>query len=78
MNLPANWRGLLDGLNYESPQEIEYLTAQSELVAEEFEGAWSLDWAIAKDGEWYAIDMAVANESFHWDNCPNTQIFQTP
>jgi len=33
-------------------------------------GAWSLDWAFATDGTWYAIDMAPAASSFHWPGCP--------
>lgn len=69
-NLPENWRALLDELNNESKEEIEYLTLETQKVAAHFEGAWSLDWALTKEGKWYAIDMAIAKESFHWDDCP--------
>jgi hypothetical protein len=67
--LPANWRELLSCLNLETPEEVEYLTAKSELVSRHFEGTWSLDWAMTKDGKWYAIDMALAERSFHWPGC---------
>lgn len=33
------------------------------------DGAWSLDLAQHQDGQWYAIDMAPAEISFHWAGC---------
>lgn len=76
-----DWAAKLAELNAESPEEIAFLTAETERVAAAFlqvhdlDGAWSLDWAYAADGRWYAIDMAVAGRSFHWDGCPQAVRF---
>jgi hypothetical protein len=71
----ADWEERLAALNHESDEEIAYLTAQTERVAREFEGAWSLDWACTKAGEWFAIDMALAAHSYHWEGCPEAARF---
>lgn len=55
-------------MNSEEAPELEELTIR---VASVFEGAWSLDWAKTKNGDWYAIDMALAGSSYHWQECPN-------
>lgn len=39
-------------------------------VALEFDGYWSVDFLRAKDG-WYLIDMALGDQSFHWEGCEN-------
>ena len=65
------WWEKLAELNLETEEEIAYLSALTRSVAKAFDGAWSLDWALAKDGNWYAIDMATANTSWHWSTCPN-------
>jgi hypothetical protein len=65
-----DWGERLMMLNRETDEEVRSLTALSERVAQAFDGAWSLDWAASIDGRWYAIDMAVASESFHWKGCP--------
>ena len=64
-----DWVERLAALNRESDEEVAYLSAQTLRVAEAFDGAWCVDWAFTKDGQWYAIDMAVASQSFHWDDC---------
>ena len=66
---PLDWESQLTALNYESLEEVDFLTEQSLKVAEKFKGYWSLDWALATDGTWYAIDMAPGDISFHWDGC---------
>ena len=63
--LPEDWRVQLKGLNHETGHEIAYLTEMSQKVARRFEGYWSLDWARTKYGEWYAIDMAEGERSWH-------------
>lgn len=64
------WQERLEALNEEASIEVAYLTAQSERVAAAFPGeSWSLDWALATDGVWYAIDMAPAELSYHWPGC---------
>jgi hypothetical protein len=50
----------------------EHRAAQREIagrVAAAFDGAWSLDLALAEDGRWYAIDMAEMDRSYHWPGC---------
>ncbi len=68
---PADWRERLATLNHQTPEEVAHLTALSEQVARHFEGAWSLDWACDRQGQWWAIDMAQAAQSFHWPECPH-------
>lgn len=62
-----DWRDILEKMNSEEAPELEELTMQ---VASVFDGAWSLDWAKTKNGDWYAIDMALARDSYHWPECP--------
>ena len=52
--------------------EIPELAHSSIKVAESFRGAWSLDWAKHKNGDWYAIDMAPMDVSYHWPDCPRS------
>lgn len=33
--------------------------------------AWSVDFAMDRDGGWYLIDMARMEDSWHWPGCPN-------
>ena len=66
-----DWKEKLAELNLETEEEISFLLEQTRIVAKAFEGAWSLDWALAQDGSWYAIDMAQANDSWHWSSCAN-------
>lgn len=67
-----DWQAKLAALNEETPDEVALLTRLSEQVARAFDGdgAWSLDWAQTRDGDWYAIDMAEMHRSYHWPNCP--------
>lgn len=69
----ADWRARLALLNEQTPEEVAHLTRESEHVAAAFppHEAWSLDWALAQDGTWYAIDMAPAEVSYHWPGCPH-------
>lgn len=65
--LPEDWRNLHEktkdaAMSNAAWCEREYVPA----VAEVFnEGYWSLDFAFAEDGDWYAIDMARGEISFH-------------
>lgn len=38
------------------------------------EGYWSVDFALGRDGTWYAIDMAEGDRSFHWPGCRTPSI----
>lgn len=65
----ANWPQLLSEINLETDEEIQYLSDQSRIVSRSFPGAWSLDWLFTDMG-WFAIDMALAEDSYHWPDCP--------
>lgn len=69
-NYPAITDGALALLNHESEQEVSLLTELSAHVSKAFPGEWSLDWLFTKRG-WFAIDMALMSESYHWPGCPN-------
>lgn len=64
-----DWLDILQEMNAEEAPELEELTMR---VASVIDGAWSLDWAKAKSGTWYAIDMALARVSYHWPDCSET------
>ena len=59
------WRQWLKDLNTESEGEVEILTGYAKMVASVLPGAWSVDFARSKKGDWYLIDMAVAEQSWH-------------
>ena len=64
-----NWEIILDEQNKETEKEIELLSEYCLLVAEKFKGYWSVDFAYGQDEEWYLIDMAEGEHSFHWLEC---------
>lgn len=73
-----DWRNKLMALNEESQSEIQALTLLAERVAQEFkpddtwsmrlspDNIWSLDFLATKRG-WFAIDMALAKDSWGWE-----------
>ena len=63
---------LLREINAESEAEIKLLSSMSRKVSEMVPGAWSVDWLHTTRG-WYLIDMALAESSWHWDGCEQTQ-----
>jgi len=66
-----NWKLKLEAMNKLSKEDKKTLKNLTEKIALEFEGYWSIDWLKGKNGRWYAIDMAVGEDSYHWKNCPN-------
>ena len=74
----SNWSELLTEMNKLLVGDDALIRTQSALVSCAFDGAWSLDWAQTQDGTWYAIDMAVAEESFHWPGCPKSDQKEPP
>lgn len=54
---PKNWRGILKELNTETAEEVKLLTKYAKKIAVAIEGFWSVDFAQAKNGTWYLIDM---------------------
>jgi hypothetical protein len=35
--------------------------------------AWSIDFAMDKQGKWWLIDMALMEDSWHWPGCPTSK-----
>lgn len=76
--LPQDWRDLLAALNEESQDEVARLTVYAEGVGAALGGAWSVDFARSKAGQWLLIDMAIAAESWHEDSCAEKAAFAIP
>lgn len=66
----TNWRAKLAVMNTESEQEIELLSEYARRVGKVMPEYWSVDFAKARAGKWYLIDMALGKNSYHWPNCP--------
>lgn len=67
---PDDWRELLAGLNHETAEEVEQLTSYAECIGHALPGYWSVDFARERNGEWYLIDMATGEASWHSKDCP--------
>ena len=61
----SNWKEVLQGLNTETEDEIKILTNYANEVAKVLDGYWSVDFAHAKNGKWFLIDMALGLVSWH-------------
>ena len=68
---PADWLARLRTLNAEQLDEIELLSDYAVRVGKALSGAWSVDFALTRDGQWFLIDMAVAGESWHPEHVPS-------
>jgi hypothetical protein len=62
-NLP--WQMWLKELNTESEIEVRILTNIAEMVGSVLPGSWSVDFAKDREGKWWLIDMALAEQSWH-------------
>ena len=69
--LPVNWNEISKEMNKETKEEINLLSGYAKQIAEIFDGYWSIDFCKAKDGEWYLIDMATGESSWHEKECPH-------
>lgn len=66
-----HWEKLLDEMNKESDPEVALLSGLSSQVGAAIGGSWSIDWLWSEqEGNWYLIDMAEADVSYHWPECP--------
>ena len=63
--LPGNWKDLLKEANTESSDEINLLSNWAGNIAKVFPGYWSIDFCKARKGNWYMIDMADGEKSWH-------------
>jgi hypothetical protein len=55
----------LKELNTESEIEVRILTNIAEMVGSVLPGSWSVDFAKDRDGKWWLIDIALAEQSWH-------------
>lgn len=72
---PENWVELLREINTETEDEITLLSKYSIAIGKVLKGYWSVDFAYAKDGTWYLIDMATGEKSWHPEDCPNVKTY---
>jgi len=71
------FRGHLDKEQKKKLKEIQKLNKAEEkelmlmatYIAHFFKDYWSVDFLKAKNGDWYCIDMAVGERSYHWPTC---------
>ena len=73
-----NWRELLAELNRETEDEVRLLTSYALKIASVMDGYWSVDFAHARNGKWYLIDMAVGEFSWHPPGCPYAKSVTMP
>lgn len=65
------WREQLKQIS-ELPGNYSELCAKAmEAAAACGDDAWSVDFALDRDGKWWLIDMARMEDSWHWPGCPN-------
>ncbi len=50
-------------------EEEKELFAMTNYIARFFKDYWSVDFLKAKNGDWYCIDMATGERSYHWPIC---------
>jgi hypothetical protein len=62
------WREKLKKINTISEMDKAVILAQLDKVLPKFSDYWSVDFAKAKDGTWYLIDMARGEVSYHPEN----------
>lgn len=72
----TDWQEKLATLNEETPKEVKLLSEYALKVSAALPGYWSVDFAKAKDGAWYLIDMALAANSYHWPGCVNENLLK--
>lgn len=64
-----DWKVKLTTMNRLNKYDKDEIVKMSTIIAQKFEGWWSLDWLKGKDGKWYAIDMALGEDSYHYPKC---------
>lgn len=69
---PKDWEKQLEEL-HEKPFHFEQLGDLAIRLAKELNGEWSVDFAKDRFGTWWLIDCAVAQDSWHWPDCPNAK-----
>lgn len=68
---PDNWERKLELTGKEAMERCNEVENAIQKIAKEFDGWWSVDAALTENDEWYIIDMAKGEDSFHNPDCPN-------
>jgi hypothetical protein len=63
----SEWKQELAKANAETADEIELLSGYAKSVSEVMEGEWSVDFCRGRDGKWWMIDLACAEDSWRPD-----------
>jgi len=66
-----DWESRLRGINFQEACEVILLKRYATIISMAVPGCWSVDFAKAKNGVWYFIDMADARLSWHPEDCKN-------
>jgi len=64
----VDWKDRLAELSKLKPIDELHLYAETQKVADVFEGFWSVDWLETAEGGWCLIDMALGNMSWGKEN----------
>ena len=67
-----NWRSLIKKEKEKiCGEELRWLYDATQKISDQFksEGCWSIDFCKALNGEWVLIDMAMASDSWHPEDC---------
>lgn len=73
-------RKVFKGIKKEKFDELDKLTEEdkkelfkmAQYVANLFQGYWSCDFLLGKNGQWYLIDMAIGEKSYHQNHKEST------
>ena len=78
--LRGDWKILLEKINTEVEEEVEILTKMAIEIGRALEDdlarGWSIDFLQGADGQYYFIDCAMAEMSYHWDGCDKEILFR--
>lgn len=67
-----DWRARLQQINQEGV-EVEELGRMARLAGSALHGKWSVDFLFTTDRGWVLTDMAPAQQSWHWPDCPEAE-----
>ena len=67
--LPADWRAKLKKANRLTADDNDAIMSHLFKIMPHFDGYWSVDFVKGIDGEWYLIDMARGEVSYHYEDC---------
>ena len=64
------WKEHLLSINNYTPNSVA-LEASVCILSKVLSGYWSVDFAYTTNGQWYFIDAANGEDSYHWLGCPH-------